>query len=90
MANFATDSKKTPWISQTIKIGDSQQPIMPALSKFLSLTGKNHEGKTLLDLRSDPNLSLSDKLLIKEYLEKSNEKDEQYDRDVANNTSSLT
>ena len=90
LANFATDSKKTPWISQTIKIGDSQQPIMPALSKFLSLTGKNHEGKTLLDLRSDPNLSLSDKLLIKEYLEKSNEKDEQYDRDVANNTSSLT
>ena len=90
MTKFATDDKKKPWISQDITIGGSSQTIMSALSKFLSLTGKNHEGKTLVDLQSDPKLSLSDKLLIREILDKSNEKDEDYDRDVAANTSSLT
>lgn len=90
LTKFATDDKKKSWISQDITIGGSSQTIMSALSKFLSLTGKNHEGKTLVDLQSDPKLSLSDKLLIKEFLDKSNEKDEDYDRDVAANTSSLT
>jgi len=89
---FATDEKNPTWINQTIKVDSDSPPqsIMSGLSKFLSLTGKNHEGKTLLDLHSDPKLSLSDKLLIGEFLEKSNEKDEDYDRDVAANTSSLT
>lgn len=60
------------------------------LSKFLEMKWKNVEGKTLLDIYSDPKLSLSDKLLLEEYIDKTNEKDETLDNDVIQNTSSLT
>lgn len=60
------------------------------LSKFLDLTGKNVNGKTLLDIHSDPETSLSDKLLLEEYIDKTNEKNEDLDPDVQKNTSSLT
>ncbi|MEI6118908.1 MAG: hypothetical protein WCP92_06945 [bacterium] len=46
--------------------------------------------KTLLDLYADPKTSESDKLLLKEYIDKSNEKNETLDADVQQNTSSLT
>jgi hypothetical protein len=63
---------------------------MKSLSEFLELTGKNTEGKTLLDIYSDPKLSVSDKLLLEEYIAKTNEKDESLDKEVMDNTSSLT
>ncbi len=60
------------------------------LSKFLDTTGKNVDGNTLLDLYSDPKLQLSDKLLLGEYIDKTNEVNEELDPDVQKNTSSLT
>jgi hypothetical protein len=48
------------------------------------------DGKTLLDIYDDPKLSFSDKLLLEEYIEKSNEKNETLDNEVQQNTSSLT
>lgn len=60
------------------------------LSKFLDLTWKNVDDKTLLDLHSDPETSPSDKALLEEFITKSNEKDEELDHDVSKNTSSLT
>jgi len=44
----------------------------------------------LLDLHSDPKLSISDKTLLEEFINKTNEKDEDLDPDVERNTSSLT
>jgi hypothetical protein len=41
-------------------------------------------------LYSDPKLSVSDKLLLEEFIGKTNEKDEELDNDVTKNTSSLT
>jgi hypothetical protein len=63
---------------------------MNSLSKFFALTGVNTSNKTLLDVYADPKLSLSDKLLLEEFIGKTNEKDESLDNDVVNNTSSLT
>ena len=60
------------------------------LSKFLDLEWKNVDNKTLLDLHADPKTSLSDKFLLKEYIERTNEKNEKLDEDVLKNTSSLT
>jgi len=60
------------------------------LSKFLELTWANVDGKTLLDLHSDPQTSAPDKLLLEEYINKTNEKNEDLDTDVQKNTSSLT
>jgi hypothetical protein len=56
----------------------------------LELTGKNVDGKTLLDLHSDPATSASDKALLEEFIGKTNEKNEDLDSDVQKNTSSLT
>ncbi|MEI7557328.1 MAG: hypothetical protein WCJ45_00265 [bacterium] len=44
----------------------------------------------MLDLYADPALDLSDKLLLKEYIKNTNEKNEGLDKDVEQNTSSLT
>ena len=63
---------------------------MKKISDFLQLTWKNDAGKTLLDLYADPTLSMSDKLLLEEYINKSNEKNETLDHEVEQNTSSLT
>lgn len=60
------------------------------MSAFLDLTGKNVDGKTLLDLHSDPKTSASDKILLEEYIKKSNEQNETLDHEVSDNTSSLT
>ncbi|MEI8008818.1 MAG: hypothetical protein WCI00_05515 [bacterium] len=43
-----------------------------------------------MDLYADPTLSMSDKLLLEEYISKSNEKNESLDSEVEQNTSSLT
>ena len=63
---------------------------MAKISKFLDLTWWNVDGKTLLDLQANPDLSLSDKLLLEEYIRTTNEKDEGLDPEVTRNTSSLT
>ncbi|MCX6823849.1 MAG: hypothetical protein NT085_01880 [candidate division SR1 bacterium] len=76
------DSKGNGWMEDPSRMKD--------LSEFLSLTGKNVNNKTLLDLYADPKTSESDKLLLKEYIDKSNEKNEELDSDVQQNTSSLT
>lgn len=64
------------------------------LSGFFALTGKNVNKKTLLDLHanSDPDkkISPSDKLLLEEFIEKSNEKNGELDPEVQKNTTSLT
>ena len=60
------------------------------MSGFLDLTKGNAEGKTLLDLHSDPKTSASDKALLEEFISKTNEKDEELDHEVQSNTSSLT
>ncbi len=82
--------KFTPWIEGQIDIDGQKKPVMSSLSNFLSFTGENAKGKTLVDIYADPKTSLSDKLLLKEYIDKSNEKDEWLDWDVEKNTSSLT
>ena len=51
----------------------------------MDLDGK----KTMLDIYSDPKLPVSDKLLLKEYIDKTNEKNEEPDREVMQNTSSF-
>ncbi len=60
------------------------------LSNFFKLTGKNVEGKTLLDLYEDPKTSAAHKEIIHEFLENSNEKHEDGDPDVGKNRSALT
>ncbi|MEI7919478.1 MAG: hypothetical protein WCH65_04710 [bacterium] len=44
----------------------------------------------MLDIYSSQNLNLSDKLLLQEYIDKTNEVNEELDSDVQKNTSSLT
>jgi len=78
------------WTQGNISIGKETKPVMNSLSKFFALTGVNTSNKTLLDVYADPKLSLSDKLLLEEFIGKTNEKDESLDNDVVNNTSSLT
>jgi hypothetical protein len=63
---------------------------MSSLSRFLDITGKNVDDKSLLDLYGDPATSSADKILIKEFISKTNEKNEELDKDVMDNTSSLT
>jgi hypothetical protein len=60
------------------------------LSNFLKLTGKNVENQTLLEIYSDQKTSQSDKLLINEFLQNGNEKDESLDKEVRENPSALT
>ncbi len=63
---------------------------MKMISDFFALKGKGENGKTLLDLLDDHSLPTSNQLLLKEYIEKSNEKHEWLDPQVQENTSSLT
>lgn len=82
--------KFVPWIESDIAIDGQEKPILSSLSNFLSFTWTNTKGQTLVDIYAHKDTSLSDKLLIKEFMEKSNEKDEELDNDVEKNTSSLT
>ena len=81
-----TDESITLWTWDTAKNTD----VRKALSNFLKIEWPNAEGKTLLDLYGDTALDLSDKLLLKEYIKNTNEKNEGLDKDVEHNTSSLT
>lgn len=63
---------------------------MREISDFLCFKWKNTQDKTLLDLYADPKLPMADKLLLEEYIDKSNEKNEWLDPQVQENTSSLT
>lgn len=63
---------------------------MTEISQFLALTWENVNGKTLLDIYSDPKLPISDKLLLEEYIKLTNEKNEGLDPEVQKNRSSLT
>lgn len=85
-AKFITEK----FISRNDKLGKNGKSNRANLSKFLDLTWWNAEGKTLLDLHSSPNISLSDKALLEEYIKNTNEKDEGLDTEVTRNTSSLT
>ncbi len=61
------------------------------LSQFFQLIGKDeNDEQTLLDMYADKDTSLSDKLLLKDFIFKSNEKNEALDPDVQLNMSSLT
>jgi hypothetical protein len=58
---------------------------MERLSNFLKLTKTDSSSKTLLDIYSDEKTSVSDKALIKEFLDNTNEKNEDLDPEVRNN-----
>ena len=63
------------------------------VSKFFELTGKDKSGKkSLLDMYEDKDghTSPSDKALIKEFLDNSNEKDESLDSEVSKNPTAFT
>jgi len=55
------------------------------VSKFLQLTGKAKNGKTLVEMHADPKTSPEDKILLEELIHKSLEKDEDIDSTVKYN-----
>ena len=81
VARTDSTSEKWKWKGKTVRTN---------LSKFFELTWGNVDDKTLLDLYSNPDLSMSDKLLLEEFIDNSNEKDEELDPEVRKNLSSLT
>ncbi len=95
---YSYRQNKWPWgfintLVDSKKPGNGRMEVpwrMKKISDFLQLTWKNDAWKTLLDLYADPTLSMSDKLLLEEYINKSNEKNESLDSEVEQNTSSLT
>lgn len=91
--SFRTNTSPKNFIKSFVKRSDKTKDWLSnrsKLSKFLELKGENINKKTLLDLHSDPETSVSDKLLLEEYIGKTNEKNEDLDTDVQKNTSSLT
>jgi hypothetical protein len=77
------------WWTKTV-IGDFQKRMdkganLDKLSEFFKITGKNVNGKTLLDIYADEKTKPEDKVLIEEFLKNSNEKNEWLDPDIRNN-----
>lgn len=84
---FTKRDDKDPWIFQKwISKGNT----LDELSNFFKLKGKTESGKTLLDIYTDSKTSPSDKALLQEFLNNSNEKDESLDPDVSKNPYALS
>jgi hypothetical protein len=60
------------------------------ISGFLQLTGKAKNKKSLIEIYDDPKTSVEDKILLKQFIDNSLEKNEDVDQDVLKNRTALS